>query len=54
MNNKETYDKLKDEIIEMSACITRYVSYREYDHVEVYRKELNKLIDQIIKLGFIK
>jgi len=51
---REIYDKLKDEIIEMSHCIIKYVSYKEYDHVEVYRKELNKLVDEIIKLKFKK
>lgn len=46
--NKITHTELMERIIETSYYITKYAGKKDYNKVERYRSELNKIIDSII------
>ena len=54
MNHSEEYNKLKENIIEASFYITKYVGDGEYDKANSYRTELNRLVDEVMKYKISK
>lgn len=44
-----SYQNLRERIIEASFYITKYTGEQEFDKVRTYKRELDRLIEEVLK-----
>ena len=49
--NEQEYYIIREQIIEASFYISKYMGERDYKKVQNYRNELNRLIDEVITMA---